>query len=228
MLRKEHDLNKKMHRQLAQWVFKGCDNEYSELQHITVKQGDIDIPGFTMTGEEIDIITKELRDYKIMSFSTSDGATLNKEEMRLRFLQQISNLFFHEYEGRQIGSKGRKDNYGNNLDFSTVKLTYIHPSFTKEEVHNIVHNNTETNPDWRVGKTLTQKGQAVKEPIHDIKLRFHSEKWNNKTKKWYTTHYCRCGNCGSMAHGGKYKGFCKRHSNIHGKDYSDEFPFPAL
>lgn len=178
-----------------------------------------------------------MKNGNIISFQKSDGKggkrDMTTEEMRGRFLDILTQLFFHEYQGRLIGSMGRKDNYGNDIDFSTVTLTFIHQLFTKEAVHNIVHHNTETNPDWRVGKTLTQKGQAVKEPIHDIHLRIHSQRVlkkgrNGKKDGLGYLHYCRYGNCGSIAFSGQHKGFCKRHSKIHGKDYSDKFPFHKL
>ena len=34
-----------MKRQLAQWLLEGCDDEYSEIQHITVKQDGTNFPG---------------------------------------------------------------------------------------------------------------------------------------------------------------------------------------
>ena len=235
MLRKEKELNKNMNRQLAQWLLGSCDDEYSEIQHITVKQDGTNFPGFTMTGEEIDIVTEELKNGNIMLFQKSDGKggkrDMTVEEMRLRLFDILTQLHFHEWQGRLIGSKGKDDN-GKDIDFSTVTLTFIHQLFTKEEAHNIVLDNTETNPDWRVGKTLTQKGQAANEPIHDINLRIHSQfvkKGRNGRKDRLENHYnCRYGTCGSMAVGGRCKGFCKRHAKIHGKDYSDAFPFHKL
>lgn len=45
MLRKDQELSKNMKRQLAQWLLEGCDDEYSEIQHITVKQDGTNFPG---------------------------------------------------------------------------------------------------------------------------------------------------------------------------------------